>query len=343
MKPLGSDPASQLPAASVSTAPDDDGPIAALPAPGTTQDPRADDISKVLVAGGTGGVGRCVAKLRPAHGVRPRHVQWRRAIDASVRPLAARCREVVRQLSAKGIQVVALVRDINKAASKLPTANVQLVQGDLYQYDTIPGALQGCDAVICAASTREFLDPLGPFKVDFSVRCRFLVVPCCFVTATRSRRPHLRNIRPDTVGRTLQGTVNLIDCARKEGVDKFVLVSSIGADDGLLSPLGPVLFWKKRAEEHLQRSPLQHTIVRPGGLVSDAAEAAAGAAGASKSPVAALLEAVFGSSRTRGEGNLVFGSAGAFGLPPKRSGSVKRSKVRRLPGTGAMRAHDERC
>jgi len=65
--------------------------------------------------------------------------------------------------------VIALVRDINKAASKLPAANVQLVQGDIYQYATIPGALKGCDAVICAASTRDVLDPLGPFKVDFSV------------------------------------------------------------------------------------------------------------------------------------------------------------------------------
>ena len=82
------------------------------------------------------------------------------------------CREVIRQLSAKGVQVVALVRDINRAASKLPTANVQLVQGDLYQYATIPAALKGCDAVICAASTRDNFDPFGPFKVDFSVRRR---------------------------------------------------------------------------------------------------------------------------------------------------------------------------
>ena len=129
--------------------------------------------------------------------------------------------------------------------------------------------------------------------------------------------------------------MNLIDCAKKEGIEKFVLVSSIGTDDGLLSPLGPILFWKKRAEEHLQRSSLRHTIVRPGGLVTDSND---GAVSTSKSPVAAILEAVFGSSRSRGEGNLVFGAAGAFGLPPKKSGSVKRSKVRTLHATAPARA-----
>lgn len=48
-----------------------------------------------------------------------------------------------------------------------------------------------------------------------------------------------------------------------------VQVSSIGADD-VLNPLNlfwGVLFWKKRAEEELQRSGLDYTIVRPGGAL----------------------------------------------------------------------------
>jgi uncharacterized protein YbjT (DUF2867 family) len=76
----------------------------------------------------------------------------------------------VKQLSARGIEVVALVRDANRAADKLPVSkHVHTVEGDLYQYNTLPQALTGCDAIICAASFRNILDPLGPFKVDFSV------------------------------------------------------------------------------------------------------------------------------------------------------------------------------
>ena len=47
---------------------------------------------------------------------------------------------------------------------------------------------------------------------------------------------------------SLQGTVNLVEACKQAGIKRFVLVTSLGTDDGLLSPLGPVLFWKKRAE-----------------------------------------------------------------------------------------------
>ncbi len=63
-----------------------------------------------------------------------------------------------------------------------------------------------------------------------------------------------------------QGTLNLIAAARTAGVKKFVLVTSIGVDD-ILFPLNlffGILFWKKQAELALQRSGIDHTIVRPG-------------------------------------------------------------------------------
>lgn len=76
-----------------------------------------------------------------------------------------------------------------------------------------------------------------------------------------------------------QGTLNLIAAAKQRGIKRFVLVTSIGADD-LLNPLNlfwGVLFWKKRAEEELQRSGLTYTIVRPGGLKSKLREVGVGA------------------------------------------------------------------
>ena len=82
------------------------------------------------------------------------------------------CRRVIEQLAGKGVQVVALVRDVEKARKVLPgsDAGVTLISGDVYQFATLPAALQGCDAVICATGPKDPLDPLGPFQVDYTVR-----------------------------------------------------------------------------------------------------------------------------------------------------------------------------
>ena len=40
-----------------------------------------------------------------------------------------------------------------------------------------------------------------------------------------------------------------------------------------------------------------------------------------------ILAQIFGEARARGEGNVVLGKPGTFGLPPKKSGSILRSKV----------------
>lgn len=113
----------------------------------------------------------------------------------------------------------------------------------------------------------------------------------------------------------LQGTVNLVEAAKAAGVEKFVLVSSIGADGPLLNPLNlfwGILFWKKRAEEHLQRAGLACTIVRPGGLVSsDSKQKGRG-------------------GKPRGVGGVVMARSGTYGFPPKKSGSILRSKVRNV-------------
>lgn len=180
-------------------------------------------------------------------------------------------KEVVKQLVDLGVPVRALVRDAAKARQELPPSDsVEIVTGDVFQYDTVERAMAGCNAVVCATGNRPSpLDPAGPFNVDY------------------------------------QGTQNLIGAASNAGCEAFVLVSSIGADE-LFFPLNlfyGVLFWKKRAEEKLQRSGLRYTVVRPGGL---------------KNELGAGEE----------EGAVVMGKAGTFGLPPKETpGSILRSQV----------------
>ncbi len=74
------------------------------------------------------------------------------------------------------------------------------------------------------------------------------------------------------------GNKNLIDVAVKAGVEKFILVSSIGSGNSVvalppqaLQTLASVLAEKEQAEQHLINSGLPYTIIRPGGLKSEPA------------------------------------------------------------------------
>ena len=41
------------------------------------------------------------------------------------------------------------------------------MEGDVYQYQTLPKAVKDCNVVMCATGSRPALDPLGPFNVDY--------------------------------------------------------------------------------------------------------------------------------------------------------------------------------
>ncbi|NEP16639.1 MAG: SDR family oxidoreductase [Leptolyngbya sp. SIO4C1] len=140
-------------------------------------------------------------------------------------------RQVVEQLVARGESVRALVRDIEKAKSSLPT-NLEIVTGDVLEPETLQAALLGCNAVICATGASPSFDITGPYKVDY------------------------------------EGNKNLIEAAKAAAIGHFVLVSSL-CTSKFFHPLNLfwlILYWKKQAEEHLQKSGLTYTIVRPGGL-----------------------------------------------------------------------------
>ena len=75
-----------------------------------------------------------------------------------------------------------------------------------------------------------------------------------------------------------EGNINLIKAAVAKGVQKFVLVTSIGAGDSkaaappqVYESLEPVLVEKTKAEEFLmaQGDKIEYVIVRPGGLKSE--------------------------------------------------------------------------
>ena len=141
---------------------------------------------------------------------------------------------IVRQLLAKNVSVKALVRDLEQAQTVIPEA-AELIQGDVLEPATFESALSDCNVLICATGASPSLDPTGPYQVDY------------------------------------QGTKNLVNTAKAQGVEHLILVSSLCVSK-FLHPLNLfwlVLYWKKQAESYIQASGIPYTIVRPGGLKNE--------------------------------------------------------------------------
>jgi uncharacterized protein YbjT (DUF2867 family) len=147
-------------------------------------------------------------------------------------------REVARCLVKQGIRVTALLRS-PAAQADLEAMGIQVV----------------------------FADALDAAAVG-----RVMVTPIDAVISTIGGLPQ------DGERSDYLGNKNLIDAASKVGVQKFVLVSSIGTGNSAvalppqaLETLGAVLVEKEKAENHLIQSGLTYTIIRPGGLKSEPA------------------------------------------------------------------------
>lgn len=148
-------------------------------------------------------------------------------------------REVAHCLVQQGFQVVALLRNPDSQA-ELNAMGIQTVLGD--------------------ALDRESLDRA------------MAIAPIWAVIST------IGGVSPEGVRSDYLGNRNLIDAAVSAGVERFILVSSIGSGDSVkalpphvLEALGAVLAEKEQAEQHLIASGLNYTVIRPGGLKSEPA------------------------------------------------------------------------
>ncbi|MEA5566134.1 MULTISPECIES: SDR family oxidoreductase [unclassified Anabaena] len=149
-------------------------------------------------------------------------------------------KEIANYLSKQNIQVTALVRNETSRA-ELEAMGVEVVVGDALNIDDLESS------IITDKPIHAVISTLGGLPTDQE--------------------------KPDYLGNK-----NIIDAAVKAGVEKFVLVTSIGTGNsvGALSPqalnaLQTVLVEKDKAEQHLIASGLIYTIIRPGGLKSEPA------------------------------------------------------------------------
>lgn len=73
-----------------------------------------------------------------------------------------------------------------------------------------------------------------------------------------------------TIAVDQEGAIKLIDEAKRSNVKKFVMLSVIGADEPEKNEkLKPYLEAKHKADEHLIKSGLNYSIIRPGTLTND--------------------------------------------------------------------------
>src|ERR1700742_4754055 len=140
-----------------------------------------------------------------------------------------------RMLAERGDTVRGLIRNPDQEAD-LRAAGIEPVLCDLEGDGDVAAAIRGADAVVFAAGA-------GPGSGE---------------------------ARKATMDRG--GAVKLIDAAKAEGISRYLIVSSMGADkapeDGS-EGFGAYLQAKFEADEAVRASGLDYTVVRPGGLTDD--------------------------------------------------------------------------
>jgi uncharacterized protein YbjT (DUF2867 family) len=139
-----------------------------------------------------------------------------------------------RSLAERGDTVRGLIRNPDQEGD-LRAAGIEPVLCDLEGDGDVAAAIRGADAVVFAAGA-------GPGSGEE---------------------------RKSTMD--LGGAVKLIEAAKEEGISRYLMVSSMGAED---PPSGGDVFGaylraKALADDALRASGLDYTIVRPGGLTDD--------------------------------------------------------------------------
>jgi uncharacterized protein YbjT (DUF2867 family) len=141
---------------------------------------------------------------------------------------------LLRLLADRGHRARGLIRNPDHAI-ELHNVGAESVLCDIEERDDISDCVQGADAVVFAAGAGPGSGAERKRTVDYG------------------------------------GAVKLIEAARNNGIDRYVMVSAIKVDrpDGWSGQMVPYYEAKRDADEALVRSGLTYTIVRPGSLTDD--------------------------------------------------------------------------
>ena len=142
---------------------------------------------------------------------------------------------LLRLLADRGHRARGLIRN-DDHARELHDVGAEPVLCDIEALDDISECCQGADAVVFAAGAGPGSGPERKRTIDY------------------------------------RGAVKLIDAAKRNGIDRYVMVSAFAVDRPALwsQPMVPYYEAKRDADEALVQSGLTYTIVRPGALTDDA-------------------------------------------------------------------------
>lgn len=140
---------------------------------------------------------------------------------------------LLREMADSDHEARALIRHPDQGPELQQLGATETVLGDLEQ--DCSEAMKGCDAVIFTAGSGPHTGPDKTVDVD------------------------------------QDGAIRLVDTARAMGIKRFIMVSSMRAEEPEKGPekLRHYLWAKHNADEHLKNSGLNYTIVRPGQLTND--------------------------------------------------------------------------
>jgi len=143
-------------------------------------------------------------------------------------------RRLTRLLAGRGDRVRAIVRNPGHVGD-VEADGAEAVVADMEALDDLSPYVAGTDAVVFAAGAGPGSGPERKRTVD------------------------------------LDAAVKIVEAARREGVRRYVMVSSIGAHDPAAGPeaMRPYLEAKAAADAALRDSGLDWTIVRPGSLTDE--------------------------------------------------------------------------
>jgi len=143
---------------------------------------------------------------------------------------------LARVLAARGDEAVGLIRNPDHADDvRQAGAEPAVVDLEHASEDEVAQAVQGADAVVFAAGAGPGSGPERKDTMDYG------------------------------------GAVKLIEAAKRAGIDRYVIVSSMGADAdaGGDDTFAVYLRAKGRADDAVRSSGLDYTVIRPGGLTDD--------------------------------------------------------------------------
>ena len=144
---------------------------------------------------------------------------------------------IVQKLTREGHEVRGLVRK-EEQLSEVEKSGAEPALVDLEKEEVeeaIGRAVEGCDAIIFAAGAGPGSGAARKETMDYG------------------------------------GAVKLVEAAEKHSVGRYLMLSAMGASDpeSGSEAMQPYLYAKARADERLQESNLNYTIIRPGSLTNE--------------------------------------------------------------------------